>query len=333
MLIELWDDLMPLQRRHLSTQASQVFTIRLLAVSAILIAMAFQPLGLASPQQDTLRTIVSDDFTKNRPKAPRKAARKSGKVAGNEFSNRRSYRLASPSSARHATEINFSGGSQLGVTLWKLRHEQAAESRPRRPLGYELGEPSGWIAERVEADSEFHEGEYLRLSIESPRAGYLYVIDRDWLTHGNEGETNLIFPVRGDDNRLLAGRLIDVPAQNQAPFKATPKPNQLGEILTIIVTSSPLGLAISDKPLPISNTQLVAWEKMWGGVAERFELENGTGQVRTTEEQQAAAPRGIRQLTRDDPPPQTIYVLATRNGSAFLLNVKLSYTRQISSIF
>jgi hypothetical protein len=179
----------------------------------------------------------------------------------------------------------------------------------------------------VEADTRFNEGDYLRLSIESPRAGFLYVIDRDWFKDGDLGETSLIFPIRGDDNRLHAGRLIDIPAENQTPFRATPKPNQAGEILTIIVTSSPLGLPISDQPMPISSTQLREWEEMWDGVAERFEMQGGAGQVRTRQEQQAAARKGTRQLTRDDPAPQTIYLLAPKNSSAFLFNVRLFYTR------
>lgn len=291
-----------------------------LLISAILMALATQLFGLANPSQDTARTIVSDDFTKYRPKgrAKRNSPRKSPKAPDGESSDGRSYRLASQSSARPAAENSFSKASQLGLTIWKLRRADAADFR---------AEPSGWIAERVEADTEFYDGNYLRLSIESPRAGYLYVVDRDWFTNGDLGETSLIFPIQGDDNRLIAGRLIDIPAQHQPPFRATPKPNQAGEILTIIVTSVPLNLPISNRPLPISNTQLLRWEEMWGGTAERFELKGGAGQVRTRQEQQAASRKRTRQLTRDDPAPQTIYLLAPKNLGTFLINLKLSYTR------
>jgi hypothetical protein len=121
--------------------------------------------------------------------------------------------------------------------------------------------------------------------------------------------------------------LIDIPAESQPPFTATPEPNQAGEILTIIVTSSPLRLPISGSPLPISNAQLTEWEEVWGGTTERFEMEGGAGRIRTRQEQQAAARTGNRQLTRDDPAPQTIYHVARKNSRAFLLNVKLSYAR------
>ena len=42
---------------------------------------------------------------------------------------------------------------------------------------------------------------------------------------------------------MEAGKLIDIPAEHDAPFKANPKPNQAGEMLTIIVTSKPLLVA------------------------------------------------------------------------------------------
>jgi hypothetical protein len=119
--------------------------------------------------------------------------------------------------------------------------------------------------------------------------------------------------------------LIDIPAENQAPFRASPKPNQAGELLTIIVTSSPLVLPISDKPLQILNTQLMEWEELWGSLTKRFEMDGGVGQTRTRQEQQAAARKGTRQLTRDDPAPQTLYLLTPKNSGGVLFNVKLSY--------
>lgn len=285
----------------------------------MLITLAAQLFGHANPPQETPRTIVSDDFTKYRPKGrgKRNSPRKSPKAPSRESSGGRSYRLAS-SSTRPGAPNSVTTAFQLGLTIWKLSRPNAADFRAGS---------AGWIAERVEADTEFHDGDYLRFSIESPRAGYLYVIDRDWFTNGDLGETSLIFPLQGDDNRLIAGRLIDIPAENQEPFRATPKPNQAGEILTIIVTSTPLNLPISDRPLPISNTQLLQWEEMWGGMVERFELKGGAGQVRTRQEQQAASGKRTRQLTRDDPAPQTIYLLAPRNRSAFVIKLKLSYTR------
>ena len=268
----------------------------------IVISMvSIQLIALAGWQEEIPRSIKSDDFTKNRP---RSKGRKPPK-------NPRIYRLASAPRTRPAGESD-SDILQVGVTIWKLQPQSRQLER---------------ISKRVEADTKFHDGDLLRISIESPLAGYLYIVDRDWFTDGGGGETKLIFPVRGEDNRLVAGKLIDIPAETETPFKASPKPNQVGEMLTIIVTKVPLRLPLSKDPLPITSTQLSDWEKRWSAMPDRYEMEDGAGQTRTIQEQQAAEPRGTRQLTRNDPGPQTIYRLSPKTREAFLFNVLLSYVR------
>ena len=256
---------------------------------------------LAHPQQPKDRSIHSDEFTNKRPQ-PRRRTGPPKKP--------RTYRLASDPQAK-PLDRSRPGTLKAGVTLWKV--ERVSD-----------GELTKEVARRVEVDTQFHEGDLLRLSIESPRNGYLYVIDRDWFADGSSGETKLIFPLHGEDNRLEVGKLIDIPAPHDPPFKANPDPGQAGEMLTIIVTSSPLALSLSNKELPISSAQLAGWEKMWSGMTERFEMINGSGEVRTTEEQQAT---GSRQLTRDDPAPQTIYVLTPRSTDGLLFNLLLTYIR------
>jgi hypothetical protein len=271
----------------------------------IVISMvSIQLVVLAGLQEEIPRSIKSEDFTKNRP-------RSRAKGMGTPRSSRL-YRLASTSRTRPAGESS-SDILQVGLTIWKLQPD------PSRQLER--------VAKRVEADNKFREGDLLRLSIESPRAGYLYVVDRDWFTDGSGGETNLIFPVHGEDNRLAAGKLIDIPAEREMPFKASPKANQVGEMLTIIVTKVPLRLPLTKDPLPITTTQLSDWEKRWSAMTDRYEMEDGAGQTRTIHEVQAAEPRGTRQLTRDDPGPQTIYRLSPKSREAFLFNVLLSYVR------
>src|SRR5215213_1526001 len=241
---------------------------------------------MANHQQPKERSIKSDDFTNTRPKPKTRTGhpRKS-----------RTYRPASIPLAKPLDKFSPST-LKVGVTIWKVQRVNDGGSTKE-------------VAKRVEADTQFHDGDLLRLSIESPRPGYLYVVDRDWLTDGSSGETKLIFPLRGDDNRLEAGKLIDIPAEHDSPFKTTPKPNQAGEMLTIIVTKTPLLLPLSTHELPVPNPQLAEWERKWSGMTERFEMIDGVGQARTNEERQAASPRGTRQLTRDDPSPQTIYFL------------------------
>jgi hypothetical protein len=48
--------------------------------------------------------------------------------------------------------------------------------------------PTEWTPQRIEADTPLKVGERVRLSIESPRTGYLYVIDREQYADGSYGE-------------------------------------------------------------------------------------------------------------------------------------------------
>jgi hypothetical protein len=274
----------------------------LFVVFVVSISATIQLVVSATPQKETPRAIISDDFTKSRPRSNRgsKSTRKGS----------RTYRLASTPLTKPAAKSGFEI-LQVGVTIWKMQRVTASHSNVRQSMREDPREQSEFITRRVEADTQFREGDLLRLSIESQRVGYLYVIDRDWFTNGTSGETNLIFPLRGEDNRLEAGKLIDIPAENRAPFKTSPKPNQAGELLTLIVASSPLPLLPRD-PLSISTAQLAEWEERWSGLTERFEMIGGAGLARTLEEQQAGLSRGTRQLTRDDPGPQTIYFLTSQ---------------------
>jgi hypothetical protein len=79
--------------------------------------------------------------------------------------------------------------------------------------------------------------------------------------------------------------------------------------------------------MAISPRQLIAWEERWGGFAQRFEMNGGVGQVRTTAEEQAASRKRARQLTRDEPAPQTIYLVSTKNNDGLLFNLMLAYVK------
>jgi hypothetical protein len=298
-----------------------------LVFSSLAMVVGIQPASLADPPQGTTRKIVSDDFTKNRPGIQGQSSNDRPK----KLKSRRTYRLASSTSKTRPIS-RASGVAQLGITIWKLR-PVAVNDTASRVLVREKGKSSEWVPERVESGTTLREGDHVRLSIESPNAGYLYVVGRDLFADGTRGRAMLIYPwldMRGGNNQVRPGKLIDIPAQEDDPSYFTARPssqNQVGEILTIIVTKSPLNLPISDEPLPISAAEMTKWEKIWGAQSERFEMEGGAGQAWTKQEQQAGSIKGTRQLTRDDPAPQTIYRLHTKNKTGFLVDVRLSYAR------
>ncbi|HEX7332797.1 MAG TPA: DUF4384 domain-containing protein [Pyrinomonadaceae bacterium] len=289
--------------------------------------------GLAqSIPQGAPRKIVSDDFIKNRQQSGTQALdNRNSKGQVKPRPPKRTYALASAPTAPQKSHESKSAVAQLGITIWRLRPKNTNDTGARM-LVREKNKTAELVPERVEAGTTFREGDQVRLSIESAQPGYLYVIDRELLVDGSTGPAMLIYPWAGmdGDNQVGPGKLIDIPAQEDNPSYFTARrssPNHAGEVLTVIVTSSPLDLPISDKPIPVSNADLAQWEKLWGGQTERFEMEGGAGETWTPHEQQAAAHKGARQLTREDPAPQTIYRIAVKDKKALLVNVQLQYGR------
>jgi uncharacterized protein DUF4384 len=295
----------------MSLQRSMSKSLGLFLIVVLLTTAAAQQQKTPVTAQDEKqgdRAIIADDFLEKRPGTPRR--------------KKSTYRLA-----KAAPKRSDQAKLQVGVTVWRFEPAKKGTYNGEGSGAGSYSNKADWVPKRVEADVKFREGDTLRISIESPRDGYLYVVNRDLLADGTYGETNLIFPTQGEDNRLKAGKLIDIPAQDEPPFKATPKRDQSSELLTIIVTTSPLPLALSDGPIPISRTQLTAWEESWGAEPDRFEMNGGAGQVRTKQEELAASPSNTRQLTREDPLPQTIYSLVPKHSDALLFNLVLSYIR------
>jgi hypothetical protein len=199
-------------------------------------------------------------------------------------------------------------------------------------LVQEGSETSELIPERVSSTSRLGAGDRVRLTLESPQHGYLYVIDRERYASGERGAPYLIFPTtrtRGGDNKVTGGKLIDIPAQSDRPNFFTlrrSRPDQVEEELTVLLTPERLeDVAVGPNALALSNTQVAAWEKQWGSAKpEIFELTGGTGKPWTQAEQNAAA-NGTRLLTQDDPPPQTVYRVSVKPGAPLAVEVRLRY--------
>jgi hypothetical protein len=280
--------------------------------------------------QDGARQIVLEEFTRARPPA--------SSTGGTTSSVRKNTAASKPKLARYrrATKgLPLSPksprlpGTEIGITIWRLRPSRSEDPGNARLLV--MG--TQWTPERIEADTSLKVGDRVRISIEAPRAGYLYVVDREQYADGSLGDAYLIFPTkttRGGDNKAFPGRLIDIPAQEDNPnhFTLVPSPgrqDQIGEVLSIILTPYALKLDLADKPLRVPNNDILEWERLWGTAFERFEMEDGAGQTWTKEEKEAAASTGRRQLTQAEPAPQTIYRLAPTKHDSLLITVRLNY--------
>lgn len=280
---------------------------------AALLVLLFSLCATAFAQ--STRGIVPEEFVKAR-KA--KSARPAAKP--------QLYRKAA-GAPRPAVDANF---AQLGLTIWRLRAARSADTGARIIVHHD-DETDEYVPERIAANTPLRLGERLRFSFEAPRSGYLYVIDREQYADGSLGEPLLVFPTtrtRGGDNRVEPGKLIEIPGQEDRPNYFTlrqSRTDQTGELLTVIVTDKPLeGLTIGAKALPLALEQIKQWEQMWGAQVERFEMANGIGQTWTKAEQEAGA-SATRELTQEEPGPQTIYRVAVKPGAPLLVKVGLHY--------
>jgi len=226
-------------------------------------------------------------------------------------------------------------GRQVGVTMWRLRHAAANDSGARI-LVQEEGLSTEWVPERLASTSSLDAGDRVRLTIESPEAGYLYVIDRERYSDGQRGEPYLIFPTartNNGDNHLAPGKLAEIPAQNDRPNFFTlrrSRANQISEELTVLLTPTPIpDLIPGASPTKLTNEQVAGWEKQWSGkTVQRFELAGGAGRPWTRAEQEAGASNSsaTRLLTQDEAPPQTVYrAVGSSANDPVMVKVNLRY--------
>ena len=222
--------------------------------------------------------------------------------------------------------------SMLGITLWRLRPADKKDETQARLLEQESDSEVVLIGERVGAETRFQEGQKVRLGVESPRSGYLYVIDREQYADGTYSEPYLIFPTlktRGGDNSVVAGRLVEIPDQDDRPFyfkMNRHRPDQTGEVLTFLVTSQPIpNLELSRKALKLTNEQFAQWEQKWRAPARRVELANHAGKAYTKIEMTAGANKTTL-LGPTDLPPQIIFRLNGRTTGAVMVTLPLLYS-------
>lgn len=264
--------------------------------------------------QDQTRQIWDAGFRQKRP-SPATAVKTSRKEATVD------YRPDSTPALKPDPD-----GLSIGFTLWRLRPASSAD-QPRLLLqDVGPGKSSEYTPVRVRTSDELAEGDRVRLGFEVPTEGYLYVIDREVLADGIRGTPYLIFPasnLRGGNNRVEPGRLIEIPSQSDrvpALVITRRQATYEGEELIVIVASAPIaGLSLQDREQALPPNLVAEWEERWGGTTRRLEL-SGAVTAWTDEEKQAGL--GKRLLTQADPMPQVLYQGVSKNG-ALLVRIPL----------
>jgi Domain of unknown function (DUF4384) len=307
------------QGDHMRSGNSNIALRRILAASTVILCLAGLLAALAQqPQEEeTTRHLWDTAFIDqgNKPATRRPA--------------RRSYRIVTP----HVPVTGVAADSVIGITLWRLRPSRPADTG-ERIIAHDGPESVAWLPERVSSGGRLSEGDRIRMSIEAARTGYLYVVDQEQYADGSRSEPYLIFPTtrtRGGDNSVKAGRVVEIPAQDDSPPYFTLKrtrADHVGESVTVLVSPTPIqALTITDKAQRLSADTLALWEKSWGAQAGRLEMANGDGKPWTKQEKEAGAD-GTRSMKQAEPAPQTIYYRPGASSTVpVLIKVQLQYAR------
>lgn len=211
----------------------------------------------------------------------------------------------------------------VGFTVWRLQPARPGDTAPRLLVQEgELQPARPYVPERLPAGAPLRVGDRIRLGIEVAHAGYLYVVDRERYVDGTYGAPHLIFParnLRGGDNRIEPGRLIEIPGQtDRVPALRIERsdPRYVGEELLLIVTSQPIpDLTIEARETPLSAARVTEWERLWGSETVRLDWA-GAAPVWTAAEQAA----GLRQrlLTQEDPMPASLFKVELKGDGALV---------------
>ena len=281
-------------------------------ISGLILLILIVVSGLAQKPEDTTRKLWDTAFI-----APSSSKKTTGR--------RRTYRIATP----NVPVNNVAPETVVGVTLWRLRPANRSDSGERL-IVHDDNATSEWLPERISATTRLVQGDRLRISVETVRAGYLYVIDREQYADGSLGEPYLIFPTTrtsGGNNEVSVGRLLEIPAQDDSPPFFTMKksrPDHVAEVLSVLVTPTPLEeVQITDKSQKLTDAQVGSWEKAWGTSVGHLEMST-TGQTWTKEEKDATT----RALTASAPAPQLLfYRPSLKPTEPMYVKLRLQYRR------
>jgi hypothetical protein len=268
-------------------------------------------IGVASvAAQDSPRQIWDSGFRQKRP-AP------SAKPSTSAPPTTPDYRVAAG-----PAPVTTAGARLVGFTLWRLRRAVDGDTTPRLLVQDSGPSPEELVPERISPGESLAVGDRIRLGFEVAQRGYLYVIDRERYADGSRGAPYLLFParnLRGGDNRVEPGRLIEIPAQGDdvpALRVRRSESRHVGEELTVLVTEKPVdGIVLGEWDTKLPEDLVQRWERQWGtgGAVPRLDLLASPAESAWTASEKSSG-LAQRLLTQDDPLPAALYQGQLKGG-------------------
>ena len=267
--------------------------------------------------QDAAREIWDSGFLQKRPAGPRSSATKQAGAARYKTSD-------------HSSDLSKAPQPALGVTVWCLRTPKSKDTDSRLFVYDSGGSGDTFIPERVDLSRPLHDGDRIRLGIEVPRSGYLYVVDRERNHDQSFGNPILLFPslqFNHGDNRVEPGQLIELPPPGAAirSLRLVRRDDRhIGEDLIFIVSSRPLTQIVPAEAEQALPAPLIAqWDHDWAKTSMRLDLQDAPSASWTLAEKEAGSGSSSR-LTRADPLPAAIFTIPATQGDTFLIHVPLT---------
>ena len=220
----------------------------------------------------------------------------------------------------------------IGLTVWEMRESAGGTERRSFVLKKANGQNVVLRPFRLGADSQLVAGRSYVFSIESARAGYLYVVDRELYTDGSLGAPVLLFPTRdarGGNNLIAAGYPVEIPDQKteSAYFEATRNgQNHVGEALTIIVSAEPLvsSSLLKTDPITLEKSEVEKWQQQWGTRTRWADNADSAGRAYSEAEGRAGGDPAYK-LKESDPLPQRLYRVGASARKPLMVTLSLHY--------
>lgn len=212
----------------------------------------------------------------------------------------------------------------IGVTLWRLVPATRSLTHPVR-----VGD---LIPESINLDTPLVNGDKVRLTIEAPREGYLYIIDSEQYANG-EKNIALIFPttrINGGNNRVVPGRTVGLPSLTDNPpyLELEIKDHQISENLRLIIADEPIAeLPIGKDAMMLSPDQLAQYGK-WEVETHQIPLTK-SGQLQSSAENEAEQKGDQKRgLLSNDPLPQSALLANKTSGKVVIMNLPLKLSNK-----
>lgn len=226
-----------------------------------------------------------------------------------------SHRPATPNSS--APRLN-SDDAYLGVTVWRLRLSQPSDNPGIR---VQLGVPGDWTADRVSEHAPLSNGAKFRITVESARAGYLYVIR-------SRGIAEILYPslaTAAETNYVTPGTVVVVPS----PKDPTPhfQYAQGDDLYTVLVTPHPIpGIKIGPGRNEIPYEEFADWKIIWSYPVTRLATMYSASSL--TQAEAEAMNRPTRPLTQSDSTPQDLYRSEAPPGEPIVIDIAKSLVEE-----